>query len=122
LCLPPSVQKKKKKRRAAAEGKRPAKEKQSAEAAAQAERERGAAALLRWAARAAKAAEKAEGPDTQWLDAWTNMGVAIYGRNNKLLLPGREQELVPEEDPAAAADGASAKPMPEPTTQPTTNT
>jgi hypothetical protein len=58
----------------------------------------------------------------QWLDAWKNMGVAIYGRNNKLLVPGREQELVPEEDPAAAADGAATKPMPEPTTQPTTKT
>jgi hypothetical protein len=126
--LPPSVQKKKKKRRAAAEGKRPAKGKQPAEAAAQAERERGAAALPRWAARAAKAAkaaEPAEGPDTQWLDAWTNMAVAIYKRNNKLLVPGCEQELVQEEDPSAAANGAAAKPMPEqtePTTQPTTNT
>jgi hypothetical protein len=114
------VQKKKKKRRAAAKGKRPVKGKQPAEAAAQAERKRGAAALLRRAARAAKAAKAAklaEGPDTQWLDAWTNMGVAIYGRNNELLVPGHKQELVPEEDPA--------KPMPqqtEPTTQPTTNT
>jgi hypothetical protein len=81
--LPPSAQKKKKKkkkRRAAAEGKRLAEGKQPAEAAAQAERERGAEALLRWAARAAKAAkaaEPADGPDTQWLDAWTNMVVAI---------------------------------------------
>jgi hypothetical protein len=61
----------------------------------------------------------------QWLDCWTNMGVAIYGRNNKLHVPGREQELVTEEDPATVADGATAKPMPEqmePTTQPTTNT
>jgi hypothetical protein len=99
--LPPSVQKKKKKRRAAAEGKRPAAGKQPAEAAAQAERERGAAMLLRRAARAAKAAETAERPDTQWLGAWTNMGVAIYSRNNELLVPGREQEHVQEEDPAA---------------------
>jgi hypothetical protein len=50
-----------------------------------------------------------------------------YGSGNlreeqKLLVPGREQELVPEEDPAAAADGAATKPMPEPTTQPTTKT
>jgi hypothetical protein len=126
--LLPSVQKKKKKRRAAAQGKRPAEGKQPAEAAAQAERERGAAALLRRAARAAKAAKAAkpaEGPDTQWLDAWTNMGVAIYSRNNELLVPGRKQELVPEEDPAMAADSAAAKPMreqTEPTTQPTTNT
>jgi hypothetical protein len=29
--------------------------------------------------------------------------VAIYGRNNKLLVPGRKQE-----DPAAVADGAAA--------------
>jgi hypothetical protein len=120
--LPPSVQKKKKKRRAAAEGKRMAKGKQPAEAAAQAERERGAAALLRRAARAAKAADTTEGPDTQWLDAWKNMGVAIYGRNNEHLVPGCQQELVPEEDTAVAADGTAAKPMPEPTTQPTANT
>jgi hypothetical protein len=102
--LRPRVQKKKKKRRAAAKGKRLAKGKQPVEAAAQAERERGIAALLRRAARAAKAAkaaEPAEGPDKQWLDAWTNMGVAIYERNNKLLVPGRKQELVTEEDPAA---------------------
>jgi hypothetical protein len=121
--LPPSGQKKK--RRAAAKGKWPAEGKQPAEAAAQAEREQGAAALLRRAARAAKAAEPAEGPDTQWLDAWTNMGGEIYRRKHELLVPGREQELVPEEDPTATADGAAAKPMPEqmePTTQPTTNT
>jgi hypothetical protein len=124
--LPPRV--KKKKGRADAEGKRPPKGKQPAEAAAQAEREQGAAALLRRAARAAKAAkaaDPAEGPDTQWLDCWTNMGVAIYGRNIKLLVPGLEQELLTEEDPAMVADGAAAKPMPEqtePTTQPTTNT
>jgi hypothetical protein len=53
------------------------------------------------------------------------MGMAIYSRNNKLLVPGCKQELVKEEDPAAAADGAGAKLMPEqtePTTQPTMNT
>jgi hypothetical protein len=102
--------------------------KQPAQAAAQAERERGAATLLRRAeraAKAAKAAEPAEGPDTGWLDSWTNMGVAIYGRNNKLLVPGRKQGIVMKEDPAAVADGAVAKPMleqTEPTTQPSTNT
>jgi hypothetical protein len=109
-------------REAAAEGKQPA------QAAAQAEREQGAAALLRRAereAKAAKAAEPADGPDTGWLDSWTNMGVAIYGRNNKLLIPGREQGIVTKEDPAAVADGAAAKPMweqTEPTSQPPTNT
>jgi hypothetical protein len=53
------------------------------------------------------------------------MGVAIYRGNNELLVPGREQELLMEEDPSAVADGAMAKPMleqTEPTTQPTTNT
>jgi hypothetical protein len=80
------------------------------------ERERGALALLRQTARAAeaaKAAEPAEGPDTDWLDSWTNMGVAIYERNNQLLVPGRKQGIVTEEDPAAVADGAAAKPMSE---------
>jgi hypothetical protein len=81
--------KKKKKRRAATEGKRPAEGKHPAEAAAQAERERGAAVLLRRAAREAKAAEPAEGPDTQCLDAWTNMGVAIYGRPQTGTRPGK---------------------------------
>jgi hypothetical protein len=109
-------------REAAAEGKQPA------QAAAQAERERGAAALLRGAARAAKAAkaaEPAEGPDTGWLDSWKNMGVAIYGRNNELLFPGWEQGILTKEDPVAVADGTAAKPMPEqtePTTQPSTHT
>jgi hypothetical protein len=79
------------------------------QAVAQAERarERGAAALLRRAARAAKAAEPAEGPDTGWLDSWTNMGVAIYGKSNQLLVPGHKQGIVTEEDPAAVADGAA---------------
>jgi hypothetical protein len=123
--LPPQVKKKKRshrRREVAAKGK------QSAEAAAQAEREQGTAALLRRAARAAKAAkadELAEEQKTQWLDSWTNMGMAIYGRNNELLIPGRKQELITEEDPAAVAEGAAGKPMPEqtePTTQPSTNT
>jgi methylase of polypeptide subunit release factors len=112
--LPPRV--KKKKRIAAAEGNLLAEEKQPAETAAQAERERGAAALLRRAARAAKAAATAERPE-HWLDAWTNMGVAIYGKNDELLVARCEQELS-EEDPAAVADGAAAKPM----LQPKTNT
>jgi hypothetical protein len=114
-------------REAAAKGKPPA----QAEAQAERERERGAAALLRRGARAAKAAELVEGPDTGWLDSWTNMGVAIYGRNNQLLVAVREQGIVTEEDPsavangAAVADGAAAKPMSEqtePTLQPPTNT
>jgi hypothetical protein len=37
------------------------------------------------------------------------MGVVIYGRNNQLLVPGREQGIVVEEDPSAVADGAAAK-------------
>jgi hypothetical protein len=41
------------------------------------------------------------------------MGVAIYERNNQLLVPGRKQGIVTEEDPAAVADGAAAKPMSE---------
>jgi hypothetical protein len=64
------------------------------------------------------------------------MGVAIYGRNNKLLVPGRKQEdpaavadgaaamLMSEEDPAAVAEGAVAMLMSEqtePTLQPPTN-
>jgi hypothetical protein len=84
--------------------------------------------LLRWTARAAKAAKAAklaEAPETHWLDSGTNMGVAIYGRNNKLLIPGHEQGIVTEEDSAAVADCAVAKPLPEqtePTTQSSTNT
>jgi hypothetical protein len=77
------------------------------------------------AAKAAKAAEPAEGSETHWLDSWMSIGVAIYGRNNKLHIPGREQGIVREEYPAAVADGAAAKPMPEqtePTTQPSTTT
>jgi hypothetical protein len=107
--LPPRV---KKKKRRAAKGKRPAEGKQLAEAAAQAQT--GAAALLRRAARVAKAAATAERPE-HWLGAWTNMGVAIYGRNNELLVAGCKQELS-EEDPAAVANCATVKPMPQPTT------
>jgi hypothetical protein len=72
------------------------------------ERERGAAALLRRAARAAKAEKQAERQDTGWLDSFTQMGVAIYGQNNELLVPGQKQE-----DPAAVADGATATLMSE---------
>jgi hypothetical protein len=65
------------------------------------------------------------------------MGVAIYGRNNKLLVPGQKQEdpaavangatatLMSEEDPAAVAKRAAAMLMSEqtePTLQPPTNT
>jgi hypothetical protein len=122
--LPPRVKKKtrsSRRREAAAKGKKPA----QADAQAEREREQGAAALLRRATRAAKAAEQAEGPDTGWLDSWTNIGLAIYGRNNQLLVPGRKQGIVTEEDPAAVADGAAMKPMSEqtePTLQPPTNT
>jgi hypothetical protein len=126
--LPPRVKKKtrsSRRREAATEGKKPAEEAAQAAAQAERERERGTAALLRRAARAAKAAEPAEGPDTGWLDTWMNMGVAIYGRNNQLLVPGHKQGIVTEEDPAAVADGAAVKPMSEqtePTLQPPTIT
>jgi hypothetical protein len=79
--LPPRVKKKtrsSRQREASAEVKKPAEAAAQAAAQAERERERGDAALLRWAARAAKAAEPAEGPDTGWLDSWTNMGVAIW--------------------------------------------
>jgi hypothetical protein len=99
--LLPLIGKKKKRskrRREAAEGKPPA----QAEAHAERERERGAA-LLRRAARAAMAEKQVERPNTGWLDSFTQMGVAIYGRNNKLLVPGQKQE-----DPEAVAERAAS--------------
>jgi hypothetical protein len=73
---------------------------------------------LRRAARAARAAARTEQPE-HWLDAWTNMGVALYGgieeppvaEEDDLL----EEDKLSEEDPTAVADGAAAKPMPQPT-------
>jgi hypothetical protein len=59
--------------------------------------------LLRRAARAARAEQQAERPDTGWLDSFTQMGVAIYGANDELLVPGRIQE-----DPAAVANNGAA--------------
>jgi hypothetical protein len=126
--LPPRVKKKtrsSRRREAAAEGKKPAEEAAQAAAQAERERERGTAALLRRAARAAKAAEPAEGPDTGWLDSWTNMGVAIYGRNNQLLVPGCEQGNVTERRSCRGRQWLAAMPMSEqtePTSQPPTNT
>jgi hypothetical protein len=132
--LPPIGKKKKRSKcqREAAEGKPPR------PAQAERERERGAARLLRRAARAAKAEQQAERPDTGWLDSFTQMGVAIYGRNNKLLVPCRRQEdpaavaengapalLMSEEDPAAVAERAAAMLMSEqtePTLQQQTHT
>jgi hypothetical protein len=123
--LPPRL---KKKRRA--EGKPPAKGKPPAEAAAQeppaeaaaqeppaeaaaqAERKQGATALLRRAARAAKAAARTAQPEP-WLDAWTNMGVARYGRTEEPPVAGDNK--LSEEDPAPVADGAGAKSMPQQT-------
>jgi hypothetical protein len=72
-------------------------------AQAERQRERGAATLLRRAARAARAEQQAEWPDTGWLDSFTQMGVAIYSANDELLVPGRIQE-----DPAAVADNGAA--------------
>jgi hypothetical protein len=71
---------------------------------AQAERhsDRGAAALLRRAARAARAEQQAERLDTGWLDSFTQMGVAIYSSNDELLVPGRIQQ-----DPAAGANNGA---------------
>jgi hypothetical protein len=98
--LPPIAKKKRKSRRRREAEKPP----QPAQAKRERERERGAAALLRRVERAARAEQQAERPDTGWLDIFTQMGVAIYGRNDKLLVPGRIQE-----DPAAVAnDGAAA--------------
>jgi hypothetical protein len=134
--LPPLGKKKKRSKcqREAAERKPPA----QAEAQLEIEREWGAAALLRQAARAAKTEKQAERPDTGWLDSFTQMGVAIYGRNDKLLVPGRKQEdpaavandgaaatLMLEEDPPAVAKRAAAMLMSEqtePTLQPPTHT
>jgi hypothetical protein len=108
--LPPIGKKKKrsKRRREAAEGKPPQ------PAQAERERERGVAALLRQAARAAKAEQQAERPDTGWLDSFTQMRVAIYGRNNELLVPSRKQE-----DPAAVADDGAAAMLMSEQTEPT---
>jgi hypothetical protein len=94
--LPPRVKKKSR-----------AKQKPPAVAPAQAEIEQGAAALLRRAARAAKAAARTAQPEP-WLDALTNMGVALYGRTEEPTVAGYD-EL--SEDPAAVADGAAAKTM-----------
>jgi hypothetical protein len=80
-------------------------------AQAEGHRDRGAAALLRRAARATRAEQQAERLDTGCLDSFTQMGVAIYSSNNKLLVPGRIQQ-----DPAAVADnGAAAMQMSEQT-------
>jgi hypothetical protein len=59
--------------------------------------------LLRRAARAARAEQQAERPDTGWLDSFTQMGAAIYSSNDELLVPGRIQQ-----DPAAVADNGAA--------------
>jgi hypothetical protein len=72
-------------------------------AQAERHRDRGAAALLRRAARAARAEKQAERPDTGWLDSFMQMGVAIYSSNDELLVPGRIQQ-----DPATAADNGAA--------------
>jgi hypothetical protein len=100
--LPPRVKKKK----------RRAEQKPPAEAAAQAEREQVAAALLGRAARAAKAAARTAQTEP-WLDAWTNMGVALYGRTEEPTVAGDNK--LSEEDPAPVADGAGAKSMPQQT-------
>jgi hypothetical protein len=75
-----------------------------------------------------KSSQGSQGSQTGRRDRYAVAGrLDEYGSGNlmeeqRTSRPGRKQELVPEEDPAAAADGAAAKPMPEPTTQPTTNT
>jgi hypothetical protein len=95
--LPPIAKKKRKSRR------RREAEQPPQPAQAERQRERGAAALLRRAARAARAEQQAERPDTGWLDSFTQMGVAIYGANDELLVPGRIQE-----DPTAVAENGAA--------------
>jgi hypothetical protein len=79
---------------------------------AQAEREQGAAAVLRGAAKAARAAARTAQPEP-WLDTWTNMGGALYGRTEEPPVAG--DNILSREDPAAVAEGAAAKPMPQPT-------
>jgi hypothetical protein len=103
--LLPRVKKKKKRR---------SEPKPAAAAAAQAEgeQEAGAAALLRRAARAAKAAAKTAQLEP-WLDAWTNMGMALYGRTEEPPIAG--DELSEENDPSAVAEGAAARLMPQQT-------
>jgi hypothetical protein len=94
--LPPIGKKKRRSRR-----RREAEPPQPAQA--ERHRDRGAATLLRRAARAARAEQQAERPDTGWLDSFTQMGVAIYSSNDELLVPGRIQQ-----DHAAAADNGAA--------------
>jgi hypothetical protein len=47
------------------------------------------------------------------LDSWTNMGVALYGRTEEPTVAGDNK--LSEEDPAAVANCAAAKPMPQQT-------
>ncbi len=68
-------------------------------------RDKGAAALLRRAERAARAEQKAERPDTGWLDSFTQMGVAIYASDGQLLVPGKKIRQDPAE---GAGNGAAA--------------
>jgi hypothetical protein len=99
--LPPIGKKKKKSSRRRREEVQPPTPQQPAQA--ERHRDKGAAALLRRAARAARAEQQAERPDTGWLDSFTQMGVAIYSSNDKLLVPGRIRQ-----DPAAGADNGAA--------------
>jgi hypothetical protein len=99
--LPPIERKKKKKstRRRREEVRPPPPQ----QAQAEGHRDKGAAALLRRAERAARAERQAERPDTGWLDSFTQMGVAIYSSTNELLVPGKIRQ-----DSAEGADNGAA--------------
>jgi hypothetical protein len=99
--LPLIEKKKKKSTRRRREEVRPPPQQQQAQA--ERHRDKGAAALLRRAERAARAEQQAERLDTSWLDSFTQMGVAIYSSTNKLLVPGRIRQ-----DPDKGADNGAA--------------
>jgi hypothetical protein len=80
-------------------------------------RDKGAAALLRRAERAARAEQRAERLDTGWLDSFTQMGVAIYSSTNELLVPGRKIRR----DPAEGADNGAAAMRTSEKTEPTSS-
>jgi hypothetical protein len=89
--LLPPIGKKKRRSRRRREAEPPPQQQQPAQA--ERHRDRGAAALLRRAARAARAEQQAERPDTGWLDSFTQMGVAIYSSNDELLVRGESNKI-----------------------------
>jgi hypothetical protein len=102
--LPPPIERKKKKKKSTKRRREEVRPPPQQQAQAEGHRDKGAAALLRRAERAARAEQQAERPDTGWLDSFTQMGVAIYSSTNKLLVPGRIRQ-----DPAEGpGNGAAA--------------